>query len=65
MLVVGPGSKGVYYLRCAFVDGTSPTVNLAVDKFTDMARNLNTVGVVLTGGGADIASDGKFKINFS
>ena len=36
-----------------------------VDKFTDMARNLNTVGVVLTGGGADIASDGKFKINFS
>ena len=41
-----PGSKGVYYLRCAFVDGTSPTVNLAVDKFTDMARNLNTIGVL-------------------
>ena len=61
-MVVGPGSKGVYYLRCAFVDGTSPTVNLAVDKFTDMARNLNTIGVVV---GSDITNDGKFKINFS
>jgi hypothetical protein len=58
------GSKGVYYLRCSYVDGNVPTVNIAVDKFTDVARNFNVISVVAND---DTASGGanKFKVTFT
>lgn len=39
------GSKGEFYLRCRFKDGTSPDIAIAADKFTDNARNLNVISV--------------------